>query len=134
MAGGGGGGRAKPTFDERHELHARISHLIGDAETSWDQPARRHPRFRETRLSRGTTDSSYRDVKRQTTLIIPRHNPINALTMGAIAKDAGLVAGLVPPNATELGPTPAATEPTLVGTVGLLTSNTCNVFALPFAS
>ncbi len=23
-------------------------------------------------------------------LIIPRHNPINALTMGAIAKDAGL--------------------------------------------
>ena len=23
-------------------------------------------------------------------LVIPRHNPINALTMGAIAKDAGL--------------------------------------------
>ena len=26
----------------------------------------------------------------KTRLIIPRHNPINALTMGAIAKDAGL--------------------------------------------
>ena len=26
----------------------------------------------------------------QTRLTIPRHNPINAITMGAIAKDAGL--------------------------------------------
>ena len=26
----------------------------------------------------------------QTRLIIPRHNPINAITMGSIAKDAGL--------------------------------------------
>jgi predicted RNA binding protein YcfA (HicA-like mRNA interferase family) len=26
----------------------------------------------------------------KTRLIIPRHNPINAITMGAIAKDAGL--------------------------------------------
>jgi predicted RNA binding protein YcfA (HicA-like mRNA interferase family) len=26
----------------------------------------------------------------KTRLIIPRHNPINALTMGAIARDAGL--------------------------------------------
>lgn len=25
-----------------------------------------------------------------TRLVIPRHNPINAITMGAIAKDAGL--------------------------------------------
>ena len=26
----------------------------------------------------------------KTRLVIPRHNPINAITMGAIAKDAGL--------------------------------------------
>ena len=26
----------------------------------------------------------------KTRLVIPRHNPINALTMGSIAKDAGL--------------------------------------------
>ena len=26
----------------------------------------------------------------KTRLIIPRHNPINAITMGAIARDAGL--------------------------------------------
>lgn len=26
----------------------------------------------------------------ETVLIMPRHNPINALTMGAVAKDAGL--------------------------------------------
>lgn len=26
----------------------------------------------------------------QTRLVLPRHNPINAITMGAIARDAGL--------------------------------------------
>jgi predicted RNA binding protein YcfA (HicA-like mRNA interferase family) len=29
-------------------------------------------------------------AKGNTRLVIPRHNPINALTMGAIAKEAGL--------------------------------------------
>jgi hypothetical protein len=28
----------------------------------------------------------------KTRLVIPRHNPINAITMGAIARDAGLSA------------------------------------------
>lgn len=36
-------------------------------------------------------------------LVIPRHDPINAITMGAIARDAGLTATAVPPAALSTG-------------------------------
>ena len=40
------------------------------------------------RIARQSGHIVMSDGKRR--LIIPRHNPINALTMGSIAKDAGL--------------------------------------------
>jgi hypothetical protein len=56
---------------------------------AWDQPEGGHQGVPEAGLSRceGIGSSVLSNGERR--LVIPRHDPINAITMGAIARDAG---------------------------------------------
>ena len=60
----------------------------------------------------------------QTRLIIPRHHPINALTMGSLAKDAGLT----PEQFRALLQAATVPEP---GTLGLLVAGALGVMGVP---
>src|SRR6266542_70192 len=60
------------------------------AENTWRQPSRRHTRSEKAgfRVARQGKHIVMTDGVRIIT--IPRHNPVNAFTMGGIVRDAGL--------------------------------------------
>ncbi|HEY0077605.1 MAG TPA: hypothetical protein VGB73_03095 [Pyrinomonadaceae bacterium] len=67
-------------------MKSRFSH----AEDTGHQSPSGRKSFGESRISDRVARQAHRHVGRLRILTIPRHNPVNALTMGGIVRDAGL--------------------------------------------
>ena len=69
---------------------AKSRSLSNLAKDSGRQSSRCRTRIRKGRVFGGAPRQAHRYVQRGRILTIPRHNPVNAFTLGGIARDSGL--------------------------------------------